>query len=1214
MSEQYIPYPNISWAQFEMINDNRTDAFEAMCKELFIWEYLHDSINPHADHNNPGVEVVPILEPPRTDGQPRRYISYQAKYFENNISDSQVIHSLQKAVEYYAGRLDVIYLFCNKVISTGTQRFEKYVKTLNPANIKLELVTDKDIFVLVRKYPRVANYYFRDRTRDRASSYCMMGNVTFSSNISESVPSPDNTHIIIHELLKEKIERCKDIVFNLEFSKLESELERMSKIGADSGPIHFYRILLAAHNKEDFTGEITNLTEELKEQAYWLKSFVRNTREISIDEYTGLSAEIQIAALDHLFSSHHWNWIVKLYEGRERVAKEALKMFDYHVALSQFNIGECDKAHKILSSMFSQYHEQIFHFYDICSLLHKANREYIFGVENSVNTIKELLGELDTVREQVKERIKCNEPMIAVLEMQACFNIGATEKLYLDQARARYENYSAEIKANHGVRFFSGLCFEMAGDLEHASQLFSECAWRSEEMVASRYLTSLIYGQKYIEAVSAFDDMEETAKTPRIEAIYLLALYRMKDADYKDKLRKVVDKCEHSLSDLLLIGIYVEDSSVFDEFVLPKLKPMIPVSLRETDIKDKVGLLALLAHNNQLDLMEHVLDSIQDINIINRFVIRDIYKCLFKVANKEYEARRHNQIAENDLRTVEKIADRFIEGGILKKDYTQIKLLCASANDMVFSMLKYSKELFEYTRDISTARNIVALLCERNANKVEEYEPYLTVLMESEDPGNSMAVAYAMEKLGRMEGADYYAYKAIYDLNGTDDYDVYRSLFGYFSLTLYRRKEKKERKTISSNMVVTLESEGEKYIFALDSEDGFGEAENHSLDVEHIGRKDPIYVKLIGKGRGQLLNLREKGYKVVDFVPRDVFIANYIYKKVIEHHGEYKGAVTIISAENKDEIIKQLLVLSDRREQLKTWIDLYHSETYPLGIPIDFFARGDYERYINFQRYLLYEKDQAYYAGEPRMEFIVNAKYVPALSTLVLLASNDWLHTLDWLADHVVIPESYMFFFREQYARTVENQAVSSGSLIPLDNGKFTIREPDKTIPEIWEKIINKCEQYPTEVVTDDERITYEILHGYTYERLFAGIKMDKAQLDALILAERLNGVYYCDDLFFRRLAAFKNIKNINFATLLYAYDDIDSVMPILMELSKTNYIFTPFRFRNIEECRNLVTNLLDGEKKRKYYLQFFEACINVGDQIMKHYFEEEQPDEDEKS
>ena len=705
-------------------------------------------------------------------------------------------------------------------------------------------------------------------------------------------------------------------------------------------------------------------------------------------------------------------------------------------------------------------------------------------------------------------------------------------------------------------------------------------------------------------------ELDATAKTPRIEAIYLLILYRLSDADYKDKLQKAVEKCERSLSDLFLIGFYVEDNNAFDEIVLPRFKALIPGNLQEIDLQNKVGLLAVLAHNNKNDLVDTVLSSIQDINVINRFVIHDIYKSLFATANKEYEAWRHDQVVKENLRIAEKIADRFIEAGIQKRDFVQIKLLCASAFHMVFSMLKYSRELFEFTHDTQTARNIVALLYERIETKAVEYEPYLSVLIESDEPGNSMAVAYAMLKLGREEEADYYAYKAIYTLNGVDDFEIYKSLFGYNNLTLLRRKEEVVRKTIASNMVVTLDANGEQWIVALDSEDGLGEKDNHSLGIDHLGRTDPVYVKLIGKGRGQVLNLNGKSYKVVGFEPREFFMGRFIYQKVVDHRSEFKGTVEIISTENTDEMIKQVLALSDHGEQTKAMINAYNFGTNFLGIPIDFFIHGNYERYADAQKYLLYAKDLAYYAGEPRLEFIVDEKYVPALSTLILLSSKGWLDTLDWLANHIVIPESYMSFFREQYSLVVGTQAVSPGSLIPLDDGKFTILEPDKQIPEMWEAIINKCEQYPTEVVTDDERIAYEIMDGYTYERLFAGMKMDKVQLDALILAERLNGVFYCDDLFFRKIAAHKNIKNINFATLLYAQDDLDIVMPILMELSKTNYIYTPFRCRTNEEGQELINNLLEGEKKKVYYSQFFNAYIYVRDQIMKQYFEE--PDEDE--
>ena len=83
-------YPNITWAQFAMCNDNATGAFEDMSRRLFTFEFLKNSRIPHSDHNNPGVEVLPILEPPHKDGTKQRKISFQSKYFEGKISYSQI--------------------------------------------------------------------------------------------------------------------------------------------------------------------------------------------------------------------------------------------------------------------------------------------------------------------------------------------------------------------------------------------------------------------------------------------------------------------------------------------------------------------------------------------------------------------------------------------------------------------------------------------------------------------------------------------------------------------------------------------------------------------------------------------------------------------------------------------------------------------------------------------------------------------------------------------------------------------------------------------------------------------------------------------------------------------------------------------------------------------------------------------------------------------
>ncbi len=207
-------YPNLCWQQFAVFNDNATGAFEDMCRDLFHCEYLKGTRNPHSDHNNPGVEVLPILEPVRDDGEPQKFISFQAKYFEQMISDGQIVKSLKKAVEYYKGQLGRLYLFCNKVISKDSERFRKYQSVLSPASIELELVTDKDIFTLIRKHKHIVDYYFQDRRRAVAGINSLVGIPLISSSVSEAEQREERSLInpLLQELIRDRVQKCKEAI------------------------------------------------------------------------------------------------------------------------------------------------------------------------------------------------------------------------------------------------------------------------------------------------------------------------------------------------------------------------------------------------------------------------------------------------------------------------------------------------------------------------------------------------------------------------------------------------------------------------------------------------------------------------------------------------------------------------------------------------------------------------------------------------------------------------------------------------------------------------------------------------------------------------------------------------------------------------------------------------------------------------------------------
>ena len=156
-------FSNVTWIQFDLCNDNQTEAFEDMCWELFHIVILKEADVPHSDHNNPGVEVYPILEPVREDGKPQRRVSFQAKYFRKNVSYKQIKESLIQAVSKYKNELDHIYLFCNQTLTKTTKGYKELEEIVTNAGMTMQPVSNKDILNLIKNHPDVAKYYFSQR-------------------------------------------------------------------------------------------------------------------------------------------------------------------------------------------------------------------------------------------------------------------------------------------------------------------------------------------------------------------------------------------------------------------------------------------------------------------------------------------------------------------------------------------------------------------------------------------------------------------------------------------------------------------------------------------------------------------------------------------------------------------------------------------------------------------------------------------------------------------------------------------------------------------------------------------------------------------------------------------------------------------------------------------------------------------------------------------
>ena len=145
---------NITWSQFEVCNPDTRSAFENMCRYLFNAFFFDRKGLFHSDPNNPGIEIVPILH--EKTGQ---RISFQAKYFIT-IDYSQIKHSAEKAIQYYADELDVIYLYCNKNLTTSSKSYQDIYNLLSAQNISLVPITGQAILDQVLSNDTASWYYF----------------------------------------------------------------------------------------------------------------------------------------------------------------------------------------------------------------------------------------------------------------------------------------------------------------------------------------------------------------------------------------------------------------------------------------------------------------------------------------------------------------------------------------------------------------------------------------------------------------------------------------------------------------------------------------------------------------------------------------------------------------------------------------------------------------------------------------------------------------------------------------------------------------------------------------------------------------------------------------------------------------------------------------------------------------------------------------------
>lgn len=1194
MGSEHLNFPNVTWAQFSVCNDNATDNFEDMTRSLFYHEFLKEESVPHSDSNQPGIEVEPVLEPPSEKYPHGRLVSFQSKYFKDRISFPQIRHSIQQAAEKYPDRLDHIYLFCNKTINTSNKQYQEIESYLSAKGITLQPISDKDILMLVRKYRPVAEYYFIPRgspinyPRDMMTTMVSVGFPHTVPNSSEEAGGW--TEQLTSELITEKIAECKRIILEMKLKDAKAIINHLLSFGLretdDVAILFFYKLLIDVFDGSDISTH--EVPTQYATEAEWINDFYKKPYEVPVQELNRHLPETQVFAINKMFTAQMWAYLVDLFEKHDKTLyiDEVYTQVKFHAGLSYFNLHDFKAASTILKSLIGTYQDEKYRLFSICSDIGSINLNYRNCQREKHDEVILLLNELDKLSDC--DQYKSNEAMVAILSIEAYYNLGLLEERYLDEAIRRIESFSDETKNNYLIKYFKGLCLEVKCRFDEAIKIYLSLDWQNDEMVASRYMFCLIQNQSYVEVHEVYSKLSDSAKSKRAIGVYLLSLQKGNDICYTDVLQKAIQECNESVTDLFTVSFYIDDKDAFIKYVFPTLNRISETqSWNSIPFYVKANFLLKYARFGLFKPMYEILTSIENLHLLDDHFVNVIYRAFAGIANTEYNKHEKAFEADESLQWIDLMAQAFLMNDIMPQKFLTIRYFCAGAWQKPYSMLKISKQLFDIQPQAWIARNIVAVLSELGERDSTAYLPYINILKDSHEPDHCVVTSYAYRRMGQNELADYYIYKALYYLNGVDNFEVYRNCFSYVMSCITQEQDSRELDSIKEKTIAVLKKtkSGETVSICFDSEGELNEPTNRSLGCTHISSGQWEYTKLIGKKINHCVRFHQEEYVVVSIQSRLDYLVHFIFQKIQEKPDEFHGVAWCISGKDTTDLIEQLKRLTDRKDYVRSLIAAYDFKDNALGLPIDAFVSGDYSRYIDALRMLLLTKDLIFHTGQPVIDNFESRKFIPALSTLVLLAQMSWLDYLKPLEKDMIIPQSYSVFFQEQYTHACGLQNVSPGTMYFQDNQVMLI-EQDKKIADIWESIIEFCEKCTCKSVSTEERIGLSFGDHISGEQLMSGFKLHVSQMDALILARRENAIYICDDLFFRKLASSIQVENINFVSIVLHYDN-SNVFSVFNTLSETNYFLIPYLTQSDDEAMQRLKNHMNGERKAKYYGQY---------------------------
>ena len=989
------------------------------------------------------------------------------------------------------------------------------------------------------------------------------------------------------QFVKNQLENCKTALLQCNFNSFR---EKTASIGIgdieglpeDERQVAYYYLCLCGYiesDKEKINRYLNNLNESYSKQINAINVLTEEDG-WNPTNFSKLYSETQSVILLQLFNS-------KRYKDIQGLSGESTAI-NFFRGLSCFNQNEFSQAEELLEKVCAPDNRNVSAFI-LLTNIHK-NIQLTYDGENHIKEIEEREKELDQFLTKYPSSLSENQVLLALTRLQVvlCTKAGNKEAFL-----AIYNSLDDKIRNSYPVKVIRVDFLQRFGMFHEAAGLCKDLDWEKNAQIAVFYEYALLESQKYEEVIDVYHSLDDSLRNVtggRLESFWLSALAKTDYDEYLNTLERQLYSYPNNVAFLIS---NTDEERTFAKVISPFLEQHFDILANSSD-SDKGLLISTFIKFKNYDYAIRLIDEVRNLKKIPRFAVADIYKELFIQAKSFSIGVRKNNLIESDLHKIEAIADKFIENNVELKYFYQIKVMCCQYLGKNLSAAEYAKKLYAFAPSPDLAANIVQFLHSLNNHNTSDYGPYIKELEGTTVPSHVMALAFSYLKLGDGENAESSAYRAIYYLNGREDFEIFNAYLSFAAQMLagdYARQTDDNK--VVGNCVVTLKSEnaGNVLTFCLDKEEDLKEnSSNKSLDIPHLNKfSSTLYSKFLGGAKGQQYNIDGKTYKLVDITDKYVYTNRYVLNKALNNPDKITVITqTITGATTKESVekIKQYML----KHKNNPMLDMYHFKENEVGVPIDALKGGNADSYLGTVAYLLQTKDEILYTGEITNNVHSNS-YLISLSSLVVLCLIDQMQVLDEFIGRIYIPDSLIPFIDDRIHSCGTRKVHSGGSLVAEDNDVFLLPDQSDKEIEIWEKIKAYCEKLKTVQLSNEERIAFRLADCISAEEAFHAFLALSNELDFFVAANKISAVYICDDLFFRKMANWTGIPHMNVASLAYDMEDLEKAKVFVEKISEVNYLYAPYLLTDDRDWSNRVlTNLIT---KNKYKEQVYRPIIS---------------------